>query len=134
MDDAGGDRLSIRVASLELRNPVICGSGEPVMTEAGIRAALRAGAAGVIAKSVNEQEAAARQLDRADYALLDAKCSPASWNKSAVSLLCRSGLAQREVKDWFGRVAAVAMLLVDALSSLLGRAGRNRDWRNKHAG
>jgi hypothetical protein len=92
---------------LELRNPVICGSGEPVMTEAGIRAALRAGAAGVIAKSVNEQEAAARQLDRADYALLDAKCSPALWNKSAVSLLCRSGLAQREVNDWFASIARI---------------------------
>src|SRR5262249_38822915 len=68
---------------------------------------LRAGAAGVIAKSVNEQEAAARQLDRADYALLDAKGSQAPWNKSAVSLFCRSGLAQREVRDWFSAIAGI---------------------------
>src|ERR1019366_5518792 len=40
------DRLTTRIGRLTLRNPVICGSGEPVMTEAGIRAALAAGAAG----------------------------------------------------------------------------------------
>ena len=56
-------RLTTRIGALSLANPVICASGEPVMTEAGIRAALRAGVAGVIAKSVNEQPAAARQLD-----------------------------------------------------------------------
>jgi len=105
MDGSSTDRLSIRVGSLQLRNPVICGSGEPVMTEAGIRAALAAGAGSVIAKSVNEQESAARQLDRADYALLDAKGSSTPWNKSAVSLFCRSGLAQREVKEWFSSIA-----------------------------
>ena len=105
MAGASTDRLSIRVGGLQLRNPVICGSGEPVMTEAGIRAGLAAGAAGVIAKSVNEQEAAARQLDRADYALLDAQGSSIPWSKSAVSLFCRSGLAQREVKEWFSSIA-----------------------------
>ena len=72
--------LATRVGGLRLINPVICGSGEPVMTEAGIRAALRAGAAGVIAKSVNERPEAAVQLDIADYA----------WEGE--SLLCRSGL------------------------------------------
>jgi dihydroorotate dehydrogenase len=107
MDSADRERLGTRIGSLELRNPVICGSGEPVMTEAGIRAALRAGAAGVIAKSVNEQEAAARQLDRADYALLDAEGSQAASRKSAVSLFCRSGLIQREVREWFSAIAAI---------------------------
>jgi hypothetical protein len=57
---------------LLLLNPVICGSGKPVMTESGIRAALQAGAAGVIAKSVNEHPAGGRQLDRADYVRLGA--------------------------------------------------------------
>ena len=36
------ERLATRIGGLTLRNPVICASGEPVMTEAGIRAALRA--------------------------------------------------------------------------------------------
>ncbi len=97
-------RLATTIGSLSLRNPVICGSGEPVMTEAGIRAALRAGAAGVIAKSVNEQPAAARQLDRADYAQLDAGGAPVAHG---VSIFCRSGLAQREAAEWFRALAAI---------------------------
>jgi dihydroorotate dehydrogenase len=98
------ERLSTTIGSLTLPNPVICGSGEPVMTEAGIRAALRAGAAGVIAKSVNEHPGGARQLDRADYAFLDASGAPAA---SGVSLFNRSGLIQREVADWFAAIAAI---------------------------
>ena len=54
------------------------------MTEAGIRAALAAGAAGVIAKSVNEQPAAARQLDRADYAFLQRGSSAGGCGRCAV--------------------------------------------------
>ena len=76
MTQGMASRLATKIGHLTLPNPVICGSGEPVMTESGIRAALRAGAAGVIAKSVNEQPAAARQLDHADYAQLDASGAP----------------------------------------------------------
>jgi dihydroorotate dehydrogenase len=97
-------RLDTTIGSLALRNPVICGSGEPVMTEAGIRAALRAGAAGVIAKSVNEVPAAARQLDRADYAQLDATGAVA---KHGVSIFCRSGLAQIDPAEWFTALARI---------------------------
>ncbi len=98
------ERIATRIGSLALPNPVICGSGEPVMTEAGIRAALDAGAAGVIAKSVNEQAAAASQLDRADYTFLTADHRPA---KAGVSLFCRSGLAQRDALEWFSSIAAL---------------------------
>ncbi|HEY6434653.1 MAG TPA: dihydroorotate dehydrogenase [Acetobacteraceae bacterium] len=94
--------LTTRIGGFSLPNPIICGSGEPVMTEAGIRAALAAGAAGVIAKSVNEQPAAAHQLDRADYALLGADHHVAA---PGVSLFCRSGLAQRDPAEWFGTLA-----------------------------
>lgn len=95
-------RLATRIGAFSLPNPIICGSGEPVMTEAGIRAALAAGAAGVIAKSINEQPAAARQLDRADYAFLGADHHPAT---PGVSLFCRSGLAPRDPAEWFGALA-----------------------------
>jgi dihydroorotate dehydrogenase (NAD+) catalytic subunit len=98
-------RLATTVGSFPLLNPVICGSGEPVMTEAGIRAALRAGAAGVIAKSVNEHPAAARQLDRADYARLDSSGSPTAG--PGVSLFNRSGLIQRDTAEWFAAVATM---------------------------
>jgi dihydroorotate dehydrogenase len=98
------DRLATTIGGLRLRNPVICASGEPVMTEAGIRAALRAGAAGVIAKSVNERPEAAAQLDRADYVELDAAGVPAAHG---VSLFNRSGLAQRDAAEWFAAIAAI---------------------------
>jgi dihydroorotate dehydrogenase (NAD+) catalytic subunit len=98
------ERLATRIGGLALRNPVICASGEPVMTETGIRAALRAGAAGVIAKSVNERPEAAAQLDRADYVMLDAAGAPA---KHGVSLFNRSGLAQRDAVEWFEAIAAI---------------------------
>ena len=97
-------RLATTIGGLRLANPVICGSGEPVMTEAGIRAALRAGAAGVIAKSVNEQPRAARQLDRADYAQLDAAGAPVAHG---VSIFCRSGLSQRDPDEWFAAIARI---------------------------
>jgi dihydroorotate dehydrogenase (NAD+) catalytic subunit len=98
-------RLATAVGSFPLINPVICGSGEPVMTEAGIRAALHAGAAGVVAKSVNEHPAAGRQLDRADYVRLDANGAPTTGQ--GVSLFNRSGLTQRDTADWFAAIAAI---------------------------
>src|SRR5580698_7026809 len=97
-------RLSTSIGDFPLVNPVICGSGEPVMTEAGIRAALRAGAAGVIAKSVNEQPEAAAQLDRVDCVELDAAGVPAAHG---VSLFNRSGLSQRDAAEWFSGIAAI---------------------------
>jgi dihydroorotate dehydrogenase len=99
------DRLATRIGRLRLPNPVICGSGEPVMTESGIRAALAAGAAGVVAKSVNEQPAAAAQLDRADYVQLDAAGTPVTAR--GASLFNRSGLSQRDAADWFDAIAAI---------------------------
>jgi dihydroorotate dehydrogenase (NAD+) catalytic subunit len=98
-------RLATRIGDFALSNPVICGAGEPVMTEAGIRAALRAGAAGVIAKSVNENPAAARQLDRADYVRLDADGAPTVGQ--GLSLFNRSGLMQRDSAEWFAAIAAI---------------------------
>ena len=98
------DRLATRIGRLHLPNPVICGSGEPVMTESGIRAALAAGAAGVIAKSVNERPDGARQLDFADYAQLDAHNAPVPHG---VSVFCRSGLAQRDPAEWFAALADI---------------------------
>jgi dihydroorotate dehydrogenase (NAD+) catalytic subunit len=98
-------RLATSVGGFALVNPVICGSGEPVMTEAGIRAALRAGVAGVVAKSVNEHPAGGRQLDKADYVRLDALGVRTSG--PGVSLFNRSGLSQRGVADWFAAIATI---------------------------
>jgi len=98
------ERLTTRIGDLVLPNPVICGSGEPVMTASGISAALAAGAAGVIAKSVNERPDAAAQLDRADYAQLDAAGAPVP---QGVSVFCRSGLAPYDPEAWFATLADI---------------------------
>ena len=44
----------IRIGDTLLKNPVICGSGEHVLIEAGLKSSLEAGVAAVVAKSVNE--------------------------------------------------------------------------------
>ena len=102
--------LSVAIGPLRLKNPVICASGEPTMTAEGIRAAIDAGAGAVIAKSTNESDAAARQLDVADYVLLDDHWRPIDWDASAgpgASLLCRSGLVQIPFEEWLDTLVAV---------------------------
>ncbi len=106
--------LRIAVGGLSLKNPVICAAGEHTMTEAGIRAALKAGAAVVVAKSFNESAAAKKQLAHTDYALLSptwerldwpAPTNPAGTDWATAHLLCRSGLQPRALDDWLGAVA-----------------------------
>jgi dihydropyrimidine dehydrogenase (NAD+) subunit PreA/dihydroorotate dehydrogenase (NAD+) catalytic subunit len=94
--------LSVDIAGLRLKNPVIAAASEFTMTEAGIRGCLDAGAAAVVAKSVNESAAAARQLDTAEYTLLRPDWSVSSWDvpSSEDTLFNRSGLAQVKLDDW----------------------------------
>ncbi len=77
------------------------------MTAAGIRAALAAGAAAVIAKSTNESDAAREQLDGTDYAKLSNDLDILSWDhqhQSSDYLFCRSGLAPVEPKTWLAQI------------------------------
>lgn len=94
--------LAITLAGLPLKNPVICGSGEHVMTEAGLRAALDAGAAAVVAKSAGDSAAARRQLDGAEYATLGPDWSIDGWDPGApgTTLLNRSGLVDAPFDEW----------------------------------
>lgn len=107
--------LGVHVGDIALRNPVIAGSCEVTMTEAGIRACLDAGAGAVVAKSVNESPDAARQLDIADYRMLAPDWSSVPWSAAPTdapaSFFCRSGLAQTTVDAWvelLGRCDAYA--------------------------
>jgi len=100
--------LSTTVAGVRLKNPVICASGEPTLSLAGIRAALDAGAGAVVAKSTNESDAARRQIDAAEYALLDSEWRRLSWDDPApagASILCRSGLTQLPFEEWLAGLA-----------------------------
>jgi dihydroorotate dehydrogenase (NAD+) catalytic subunit len=94
--------LSAELGRISLKNPLICASSEFTMTAAGIRAALDAGAAAVVAKSVNESPEASRQLDSADYVLLDQNWNVVSWNSNVgqASLFCRSGLVKTPLHEW----------------------------------
>jgi dihydropyrimidine dehydrogenase (NAD+) subunit PreA/dihydroorotate dehydrogenase (NAD+) catalytic subunit len=100
--------LSINLGKIRLKNPVICASSEITMTADGIRAAIDAGAAAVIAKSVNELPAAAAQLAKADYVLLDDDFRPIPWtapDRLSASLFCRSGLAQTPLDEYLPMLA-----------------------------
>jgi dihydroorotate dehydrogenase (NAD+) catalytic subunit len=108
--------LRIKLGELALRNPVICASGEHTLTESGIRAALVAGAAVVVAKSFNESEAAKTQLAHTDYALFSPAWERLAWPAPArpgdgafrqSNLLCRSGLQPRPFDDWLAAIASL---------------------------
>jgi dihydroorotate dehydrogenase (NAD+) catalytic subunit len=94
--------LRVRVAGLELKNPVVAGSGEATASESDIRACLDAGAAAVVAKSVNESAAARSQLEAAEYVLLDERLDarPLGAATRGDSLFCRSGLLDVELDEW----------------------------------
>lgn len=96
--------LSVSVAGMRLKNPVIAGAGEATMDPAGIRAAVDAGAAAVVAKSTNESTEAARQLEHAEYALLDERWRQLPWGPAprTASLFCRSGLPGIPFDEWVG--------------------------------
>lgn len=97
-----------RIGRITLKNPVICGSGEHVMTETGLRSALATGVGAVVAKSVNETQAAKDQLDRTDYALLDGDWNRLKWDFTAprnATLACRSGLQTMDFDSWIEIVA-----------------------------
>lgn len=99
--------LCVGLAGLTLRNPVIAASSEFTMTEGGIKACLDAGAGAVIAKSVNENPAAAKQLDIAEYVLLDEHHRMTPWSSPGPedTLFNRSGLAQTSLDDWLAMLA-----------------------------
>jgi dihydroorotate dehydrogenase len=98
--------LRVRVGALELKNPIVCASGEHVISEAGVRAGLAAGAAVVVAKSTNESQAARTQLEQTDYAAFAPDWRRLPWQEGAsANVLCRSGLQPRAAEEWLGAVA-----------------------------
>jgi len=102
--------LSVRVGPLTLKNPVVCASGEHVLTEAGIRAALAQGVGVVVAKSTNESEAARAQLSQTDYLALSQDWQAQAWGGGIdVNILCRSGLQPRASEDWIDAIARLDM-------------------------
>lgn len=110
------DPLVIRIGRVMLRNPLVCGSGEHLVHEAGIRRALAAGAGAVVIKSANETDAAREQLAHSDYALLDSTWRRLEWrgpHPPDASLLCRSGLAPQPLEAWLELARRMDRLAAD---------------------
>lgn len=101
--------LATRVAELELKNPVIAASSEATATPDQIRACLDAGAAAVVAKSVNESAAAHANLRAAEYVLLDEDFRERALGpaRRTDSLYCRSGLLEVELDAWAETLAGL---------------------------
>ena len=93
--------LEVRLGSLSLKSPVVCGAGEHVADESALRAAVDAGAAAVVAKSANESEDARRQWEVREHVLLDgARQIVEPSSAEAVSLFNRSGLVPLPWDEW----------------------------------
>ena len=100
--------LRVTLGALALKNPIICGAGEHVLTDAGIRAALAQGVSVVVAKSTNESAAARAQLAQTDYLAVSSDWRPQAWDQGRDGgILCRSGLQPRAADEW---IAAIAVL------------------------
>jgi dihydroorotate dehydrogenase (NAD+) catalytic subunit len=100
--------LDVTIGALPLKNPLIAGAAEHLIEEAGVRAALNAGAAVVVMKSTNEVEAAKAQLDAAEYAVFDETWRRCEWNATAPGaafIACRSGLYPGSFDSWLESVS-----------------------------
>src|SRR5882724_7944561 len=110
-DSAGPDvmaNLTTRVGALTLKNPLIAAAAEHLIDEAGVRRAIAAGVGAVVVKSVNERDAAKDQLQRAEYAVLNAQWRPVAWDASApmsATIACRSGLTPQPFDQWLEQTA-----------------------------
>src|SRR5215472_3273984 len=115
--------LSINLEKIRLKYPLICASSEMTMPAGDIRAAIDAGAAAVIAKSVNELPEAAAQLNKAEYVLLDDDWSVVPWDsprRRDASLFCRSGLAQTPLNQWIAMLAELDVYAQQKQSIVVG--------------
>ena len=62
-----GQSSAVCIGRIKLKNPIICSSGEHVMSATGIERALLAGVSAVVVKSTNESAAAKAQIKKTDY-------------------------------------------------------------------
>jgi dihydroorotate dehydrogenase (NAD+) catalytic subunit len=93
--------LATQLGSLSLKTPVICGAGEHVADDEGLRAAVDAGAAAVVAKSANESDDARRQWGVREQLLLDGERRVVEGHSAAgVSIFNRSGLVPFPWDEW----------------------------------
>jgi dihydroorotate dehydrogenase (NAD+) catalytic subunit len=106
----GKQSLETVVGLTHLKNPVIAGAAEHLIDADGVRRALRAGVAAVVAKSTNESQAARDQLQQAEYMVLDENWREVPWGPSAPKtafVACRSGLTPQSFDEWLEQTASL---------------------------
>jgi dihydroorotate dehydrogenase (NAD+) catalytic subunit len=96
--------LRVSLGRVELRNPVICGSGEHVATLEDLLAAVDSGAGAVVAKSANETEAGRRQWDAAQRTFIGADRRETDPD-AAATIFNRSGLVPEPWNEWLETLA-----------------------------
>ncbi|MDQ4055127.1 MAG: dihydroorotate dehydrogenase [Actinomycetota bacterium] len=111
--------LTTTVGGFVAANPVWVGSSELTMSWRGIVACAEAGAGAVVAKSINETQAARDQLAIADYAWIGPDRRPGSPAREA-SLLNRSGLAQATLEEWVAMLNSAEARAQAAGSAVIG--------------
>ncbi|MBK5960406.1 dihydroorotate dehydrogenase [Rhodoplanes elegans] len=102
------ERLRTAIGRVALKNPLIAGSAEHLIDREGVRRALKAGVGAVVVKSTNESQAARRQLQAAEYMVLDDAWRPIPWSKDAPAhafIACRSGLSPLSFEAWLDQTA-----------------------------
>lgn len=116
----------VKIGSVELKNPLICGSGEHFIELNGVIKALKAGAGAIVIKSTNEAKAAKSQLEKTDYAIIDSNFEKLPWNYNPprdASLFNRSGLHPKPFDEWLEFAARADMQAYDygayAVASLI---------------
>src|ERR1051326_2003066 len=98
------------IGRIELKNPLIAGSGEHLIEAEGIRRALQAGVGAVVVKSTNESQAAREQLQAAEYMILDSRWQPLPWTTEGPAdafFACRSGLTPQPFEQWLEQAATL---------------------------
>lgn len=102
------------------KNPVWVGASELTMDLEGIRGCVNGGAGAVVAKSINENPAAAKQLDIAEYVFLDEEHRAQHTPTASSSLFNRSGLAQSSLDEWLTMLDAAQQYAHSADSTIIG--------------
>lgn len=98
--------LETHIGDLRLKNPVIAAPGEHLIEADGLRAAIEAGAGAVVGKSINESQAARKQLQQAEYTLLDQDWNEIDWREDAprgLTVFSRSGLPPMSFQAWLSQ-------------------------------
>lgn len=96
-------RLETHIGDLTLKNPVIAAPAEHMISDGGLKAAIKAGAGAVVMKSTNESLPAKAQLRAAEYVALDSRWRPVPWRPDAdpsTMILSRSGLHPLGFEAW----------------------------------